>query len=129
MKWRGGRGKKRAEIRSQRALGIYEFMATIVIYLCRKTQRFSLSLSPASFRRATESKPFPFFLPSFSLIPRSIPFENHVSLHATSMLAKRASRFIERKVCLTFIAREGKCNLRQIGDLFDSEMTKRCVTR
>lgn len=68
MKWRGGRGKKRAEIRSQRALGIYEFMATIVIYLCRKTQRFSLSLSlPLPFVERPNRNHFLFFSPPFLL--------------------------------------------------------------
>lgn len=107
-------GKKRAEIRSQRALGIYEFMATIVIYLVVKpNDSLSLplslffSLSPFLLSRdrikTISSPPSPVFLLLFAQFLSKIMY----------LRATYSPSVLQTKVCLTFIARDKRVELRE----------------
>lgn len=106
MKWRGGREKKRAEIRSQRALGIYEFMATIVIYLCRKTQRFSLSLSLSRFLSSSDRiETISFFSPLLFSYPSLNSFRKS-RISPCDIHARQARFTIHRTKSVSHVYRE-----------------------
>lgn len=112
-------------------------MATIVIYLVVKPNDFfflslPLSLSFVARLVPTESKSFLFFLLLF-------PFFFYSSLNSfrKSSISTRHTRQACFTKVKTFVSnvnkrvereKAKKCNLRQIGDLFNSERTN-CVTR